>query len=177
MSRSTAPEPEPGIVPRTRFLENLAYLVPGYRGYKEKELRREEDARLRSRVLAKLAEMSRILSDRLARLTEQSLDSAAQAIDRRQRRIDALSDAIRYAPYGFSGFFDAEKVREETLDRVLETDLLLFQDLDDSIEHLKGTPFPPRNKTALNVWLDALDADIERTETRLLTRDKILGDR
>ena len=34
-----------GSASGTRFLENLAYLVPGYRGYKEKELRREEDAR------------------------------------------------------------------------------------------------------------------------------------
>ncbi len=39
-----------------RFLKNLAYLVPGYRGYKDKSLRREEDARLRNRVLGKLAE-------------------------------------------------------------------------------------------------------------------------
>jgi hypothetical protein len=176
MSESTVPGPGKGSATGTRFLENLAYLVPGYRGYKEKELRREEDARLRSRVLAKLHEVIRILADRLARLTEQSLDSAAEAVERRLRRIERLADAVRYAPYGFSGFFDAEKVREETLEHVLETDLLLFQDLDDSVEHLKGSPFPPRTKTALSAWLETLDGDIERTETRLLTRDKILGD-
>ena len=37
-----------------RFLENLAYLVPGYCGYKQWELRREEDSRLRARVFRRI---------------------------------------------------------------------------------------------------------------------------
>ncbi len=161
----------------TRFLENLAYLVPGYRGYKEKELRREEDARLRGRVLAKLQIVKAIIEDRLARLTEQSLDSGAESLDRRLRRVEGVADAVRYAPYGFSGFFDVEQVREETLEKILETDLLLFQDLDEMVERLRGAPFPPRTKTALTNFLADLDADLERVEARLVSRDKLLGDR
>jgi hypothetical protein len=161
----------------TRFLENLAYLVPGYRGYKEKELRREEDARLRGRVLAKLQVVKALLEDRLARFTEQSLDSGAEAMDRRLRRVEGVADAVRYAPYGFSGFFDAEKIREETLEKILETDLLLFQDLDETVERLRGAPFPPKTKSAFATFLAELDNDIERTEARLVARDKLLGDR
>jgi hypothetical protein len=160
-----------------RFLENLAYLVPGYRGYKEKELRREEDARLRGRVLAKLHVVKAIIEERLGCLTEQSLDSGADALDRRLRRAEGVADAVRYAPYGFSGFFDAEQVREETLEKILESDLLLFQDLDETVERLRGAPFPPRTKTAFTAFLTDLDADIERIEARLVARDKILGDR
>jgi hypothetical protein len=84
---------------------------------------------------------------------------------------------VRYAPYGFRGFFDAEKVREETLEKILETDLLLFQDLDETVERLRGATFPPRTKTAFTAFLNDLDTDIERVETRLVARDKILGDR
>jgi hypothetical protein len=161
----------------TRFLENLAYLVPGYRGYKEKELRREEDARLRGRVLAKLKTVAALIEDRLGRLTEQSLDSGAEALDRRLRRVEGIADVVRYAPYGFSGFFDAPQVREETLEKILETDLLLFQDLDETVERLRGAPFPPRTKSAFAAFLSALDADVDRIEMRLVARDKILGDR
>ena len=161
----------------SRFLENLAYLVPGYRGYKEKELRREEDARLRGRVLAKLQLIRGLLEERIGRLAEQSLDSGVEQLERRLRRVEGVADAVRYAPYGFSGFFDAEQVREETLEQLLETDLLLFQDLDDAVERLRGAPFPPRTRSALAAYVQDLDADLDRTEARLVARDKILGDR
>lgn len=161
----------------TRFLENLAYLVPGYRGYKEKELRREEDARLRSRVLSKLQEGRRLIEERLAKLAEGALDAHVDVLDRRLRRLEGLADAVRYAPYGFSGFFDAATVREDTLERILETDLLLFQDLDDFVEMLRGTPFPPRSKAGFTQFFEALDLHLDRIEHRLIARDKLLGDR
>jgi hypothetical protein len=157
-----------------RFLENLAYLVPGYRGYKDPDSRREEDSRLRSRVLARLQLAKTLLEQILARFREQSAEAAAEALDGHLRRCDELADAVRYAPYGFSGFFDLEKVREETLETLLETDLLLFQDLDDLIDRSRYAPHS-RGRQASTAFLDALAADIERVETRLVTRDKILG--
>ena len=160
----------------TRFLENLAYLVPGYRGYKEKELRREEDARLRGRVLAKLQTLRRLTEERLARLSEKGLGPEIEQLDRRVRRIESVAEAVRYAPYGFSGFFDADQVRERTLEHLLEADLLLFQDLDEATERIEAMPFPPRSRSTFNAFLGELDTDLDRIEARLVTRDKILGD-
>lgn len=170
---STSGRPSGG----TRFLENLAYLVPGYRGYKEKELRREEDARLRSRVLAKLHEVHSLLEARMSKLTEGALDSHTEALDKRLRRMEGLADAVRYAPYGFSGFFDAESVREDTLERILETDLLLFQDMDDFSEAMRGAPFPPRHRSGFALFFECIDQALDRIEHRLIARDKLLGDR
>jgi hypothetical protein len=118
-----------------------------------------------------------LIEERLERLSEQSLDSGAEALDRRLRRIEGVADAVRYAPYGFSGFFDAVTIREDTLEKILETDLLLFQDLDEAVERLRGATFPPRTKTAFTSFLSDLDADVERVEARLVARDKTLGDR
>lgn len=179
--RQSESEPSPQSGPRsnggTRFLENLAYLVPGYRGYKEKELRREEDARLRSRVLAKLHEVRNLLDQRMSKLTEGALDAHTEALDKRIRRLETLVDAVRYAPYGFSGFFDAESVREDTLERILESDLLLFQDMDDFSEIVRGTPFPPRSRSGFALFFESIDMNLDRIEHRLIARDKLLGDR
>lgn len=161
--------------PGNRFLSNLAYLVPGYHGYKERGLRQDEDARLRSRVLARLHELGLLLEERRTRLAELSLDAAGEELDRRSARIDRLAQAVRYAPYGFVGFFEAATVGEETLERILETDLLLFQDLDDAVEYLRGTPFPPPTRAAFERLFETIDTDIERVERRLITRDKLLG--
>lgn len=166
----------PTMISGTRFLENLAYLVPGYRGYKGRDSRREEDSRLRSRVLAKLSLIREMLGERVGSLSAQSLDSAAEELGQRVRRVEGVADAVRYAPYGFSGFFEAAKVREETLERILETDLILFQDLDDTVERIRGAAFPPRTRTAMAALLGCLDQDIERIEVHLVMRDKILGD-
>ena len=161
--------------PGNRFLANLAYLVPGYHGYKQKGLRQDEDARLRSRVLARLHELEMLLDERKAQLTELSLDAAGEEMDKRVSKLDRLAKAVRFAPYGFVGFFEAESVGEETLERILETDLLLFQDLDDAVEYLRGTPFPPANRSAFSAFFETIDTDIERVERRLITRDKLLG--
>ena len=138
----------------TRFLENLAYLVPGYRGYKEKELRREEDARLRGRVLAKLQTVRRLTEDRLARLTEQSLDSG-------RRRWIAASGASRGSPTpsatrptASAASSTPSRCARRRWRQILETDLLLFQDLDETIERLAALPSRRAPRPAFSAFLD-----------------------
>lgn len=158
-----------------RFLANLAYLVPGYRGYKEKGLRRQEDARLRSRVMARLGDLKALLVSRLDTLQEVNLEAAAIQLAARITRLENLLLAVRFAPYGFVGFFDVATIGEDHLEHILEIDLLLFQDLDETAELVRGTPFPPANRQSFVRFFQDIDAGIERIETRLVSRDKLLG--
>ena len=158
-----------------RFLANLAYLVPGYRGYKEQGLRRQEDARLRSRVMTRLGDVKTLLVNRLDTLQEVNLEAAAIQLAARITRIENLLAAVRYAPYGFVGFFDVAVIGEDQLEQILEIDLLLFQDLDDTAEMVRGTPFPPPNLPSFVRFFQDVDAALERIETRLVSRDKLLG--
>jgi hypothetical protein len=103
--------------------------------------------------------------------------SPGEAFSQRLARLEAIAHSVRYAPYGFSGFFDLEKVREETLEKVLECDLLIFQELDDAAEQVADSSLQLRSKAALSRFLESLDERIDQIETRLLTRDKVLGDR
>ena len=61
------PPVDRGSPPGTRFLENLAYLVPSYQGYKNRDTRREEDSRLRGRILVKLRTLELLLESSSAR--------------------------------------------------------------------------------------------------------------
>lgn len=170
---TSRPKERPGA--GDRFLANLAYLVPGYQGYKHRLTRPEEDARLRHRVLAHLDELHDLLATRTETLTEVSLDGAAGLLRRRLERLERLTAAVRYAPYGFAGFFDAETVSEEFLERLLELDLLLFQDLDETVEQIRGSAFPPASRTGFDRFFAGVDGGIERIERRLVARDKLLG--
>ena len=168
---------DPEVQPmRSRFLENLAYLVPGYQGYKEKERRREEDSRFRGLLLRRLTGIRGSIIDLLAKLAEGPHDAEVDEVEARAKTLDSLADAIRYAPYGFSGFFDAAEVAEEKLDRILEVDLLLFEDLHTIEEILLRNEPVSMRRSAFQGYLDQLDEAILRFEHHLIQRDKALGD-
>lgn len=161
----------------SRFLENLAYLVPGYQGYKDPSNRREEDSRLRTLVLARIAAVRERLASRIG--AAEALDASPTLIDGfedRCHRLEGVAEAVRYAPYGFSGFFDALDVREDSLERVLEADLLLFQDLDLLETFLTRPSLPVRPGPRRAAFLRQLDEGIDTLERHLVLRDKILGD-
>ncbi len=161
----------------SRFLENLAYIVPGYQGYKDPANRREEDSRLRARVLQRLAAVHAGLNALITAAV--GLDAAPNLVEpfaERIHRLDGIADAVRYAPYGFSGFFDALDVREDSLERILEADLLLFQDLD-TLEEVADRPnLPARSGARRTAFLRQLDEATDSLERHLILRDKILGD-
>lgn len=159
----------------SRFLENLAHIVPGYQGYRERDKRRDEDSRLRGRLLQHLAAIRGSLADLITAVGAEA-DGCADVLDRRAVRLDGIADAIRYAPYGFSGFFDATVIREEALDHILEADLLLFDDLDAIERATDRIAIHPRPASRFRVAIEEMDQRIEDLERHLITRDKLLGD-
>ncbi|MBM3286381.1 MAG: hypothetical protein FJY88_03380 [Candidatus Eisenbacteria bacterium] len=159
----------------SRFLANLVYLVPSYHGYKARDSRRAEDARLRARLLEGLAEVRRRIAESMARGAESWPAPWLSRTDRQAKRLDTLADTIRYAPYGFSGFFDADAVSEESLEWILEADLLLFDDIDrmDRAEQLVAEGPPPMQ--ILEAFITELSDAIGKMEEHLVLRDKALG--
>jgi hypothetical protein len=159
----------------SRFLENLAYLVPSYRGYRERGTRREEDSRLRARVLEGLGEIRGEAATLMGDLAESWSVERLSEMERRVRKLDGLADTIRYAPYGFSGFFDAAAVREESLEWILEADLLIFDDID-RLERLLRDVREARGASGFQGFLESLDQSTRLLEEHLVLRDKALGD-
>ncbi len=106
-------------------VESLIAKIPGYKGYKEKELRREADRLLRDHIVNRMRtvktqldslQQDLISSGRFDLLTETG--SAAT-------QIQTFIDRVRTATYGYSGLFDAAKIKEDDLDRVYEFDASL----------------------------------------------------
>lgn len=168
---------QPADRPRgSRFLENLAHLVPGVQGYRARDRRRDEDSRLRAQVLQRLSVIRGSLTEMVTVSGTEPIGISADLLDRRAVRLDGIADAIRYAPYGFSGFFDATAVREEAIDRILEADLLLFDDLDAIERATDRITIHARSASQLRATIAELDRRIEDLERHLITRDKLLGD-
>jgi hypothetical protein len=115
-------------------LEKLLAKIPGYKGYKEKEQRREADKLLRDHIVNRLrtvkTKLDGLQTDLISAGKIDLLDETGSAATQLQTFIDRL----RTASYGYAGLFDAARIKEDDLDRVYEFDasLLSYADRLDS---------------------------------------------
>lgn len=113
-------------------LEKLTKKLPGYKGYKDKELRREADKLLRVQVAGKLDEQRKRLAELQVELISGAQIEFLDDIERAVMKLQLLIDRVKTASYGYAGLFDAVKVKEDELDRLYEFDSKLL-DLVDQI--------------------------------------------
>jgi len=128
---------------RRNWIETILRYVPGFRGYLEKEYRREADE-LQRQWLADRLERAKWSVDDLARpLADAGQIDALPQIDRLRGRLDKLLGRIRGAMQGYSGFFDLVRVDEPVLDRVYEHDVALMTKVDALATTLEKLPSRP----------------------------------
>jgi len=114
-------------------LEDLVRKIPGYRGYKEKEMRREADRLLRDNLAQAFGDQAQRLVDVQGQLVSGGrIELLEQATDLEDavRRLQTLVDRIKRAAQGYAGFFDAIKVKEKQLDALYEFDDNLLGQID-----------------------------------------------
>ena len=139
------------------WFEKMAEHVPGYKGYKEKELRREADKTQRLFVAERLdAVVGQLDSIKLDLVNRGDLQKLA-LIDVTGRKLRTVTDKIRYADYGFAGLFDTDKVDEPILDQLYQFDNALVTGVGE-IETLVG---------ALNADSPTLKSDIALLEDKI----------
>ena len=105
--------------------EQMLSAIPGFDGYREREVRRTADKLVRDRLVAELDEVREELKDVVAAWARAGRLSELPDIDRLSRLMGKVRDNIRFADYGYTGFFDAVKITEEQLDKLYEYDLSL----------------------------------------------------
>lgn len=116
--------------------------LPGIKGYREKEMRRDADKQLRDALARRLESRRRKLtalqSDLLASGGLLWLDDVERVVGRLQLFIDR----IKTASYGYAPLFALNKVKEADLDRLLQFDQSLLDEvgsLDAAIGSLEQT--------------------------------------
>jgi len=120
--------------------ERIAAALPGFRGYKEKELRRESDKLIRTHLVLKLSKGKDNIRAIAQRIADKRYIDALTDIDRLSAKMDRITEKINHASYGYAGFFDIVKIKEENLDRVIAYDTQLVENvntLTDQIDTIK----------------------------------------
>ena len=105
-----------------RLGERIVAAIPGFRGYKEKELRRESDKLIRNHLYLKLSKAKNELKSVFQKLSDRRYFDVLTDMDRLVAKFDRVAAKVNHASYGYAGFFNIVKVKEENLDRMIEFD-------------------------------------------------------
>jgi hypothetical protein len=111
-------------------VEELVSTIPGYKGYKQKEQRREADKLLRSEVARRYEEQLKRLGEVQYTLSEEGELALLASVERAANKLQLLIDRLRTARYGYAGLFDALKVDEEVLDKLYDFDYAMLEGVD-----------------------------------------------
>ncbi len=108
-------------------LERMQLLVPGFRGYKIKDLIRQDDFLVRQAIVQSLEEAGRLLEGQAAeKAMEDPLSAAVQEYERLLSELRSLALDIKSAPLGDSGMHDRFKLFPEDLEKIVQYDLGLI---------------------------------------------------
>ncbi|MEM2922157.1 MAG: hypothetical protein QXF26_07560 [Candidatus Bathyarchaeia archaeon] len=124
-----------------RLVEKIGLVIPGYRGYRLREMRRDADKLVRNHLYQKLSLSRDDLKVSFQKIVEVRLIDVYAEMDRLVSRLDSVASQINYASYGYAGYFDPVKIQEDDLDRIIEYDSKLIDHvnvLDAKVKQFRG---------------------------------------
>jgi SMC interacting uncharacterized protein involved in chromosome segregation len=109
------------------LFEKIKMYIPGYKGYKEKNLRRDADRAVRQELSrsiqgskADLAEVQKAVIDDFDLMMD---------VERIRTKVDKYDIDIKKAVNGYSAFHDSVKILEADLDKVMAWDAKILDDI------------------------------------------------
>jgi len=150
------------------YFEKLVRIIPGMKGYQDKEAFRDSDKSVRVKVAENLAGVKEVINKWKRDLVDDGKIKDLDLVDRTVRKIEGLTDKVRYDSYGYSGYFDPVKIREPELEKLYQFDLGLF----DSVERIQDAAQAARAsgagdvRGAVRTIEDGLEAFEKRLEER-----------
>lgn len=147
-------------------LEKLADAIPGLKGYREKEARRDTDKRLREYMAGRIEGVKKNLDEVKRGMVNKGQLQGLAEIDRLAQKITKVAGSIRYASYGYAGFFDQVKIQEAELDRIYQYDFALIADIEALEAGAKQN-----NPTDWDERINALETKIEGRKNIFVTAE------
>ncbi len=124
------------------FLSNLASKIPGYSGYVKREDRRKSDKLVRDTISARFAEQVRRVSELQQEFISGGEIMYVDDLEKAALKLRTFADRIKTASRGYSSMFDAVKINEDELDKILAYDNALLDMSDEvgkAIEHVQAS--------------------------------------
>lgn len=111
----------------TTIFDKIGSLIPGYKGYAERDGRRNCDKILRDSVASTLSQAEKELNLTLKQLIKLKETEKAEALEELRKQTNTLISKVKFAPYGVSSYFADNQIKEEELGLIYQFDLDLAE--------------------------------------------------
>jgi ribosomal protein L17 len=158
------------------LLERIMGYIPGYRGYKEKELRRESDRLVRTDAVNRLKAAKTAVRRTFANpaVVQKLSNEASYRFDALTSRLDRVTQRMDRAVAGYAGMFDVVKVKEDKLDTVIQHDLSLIEKADAIKTGCENTFKMEPGNTDWGTAMDDLISKVEELDALIDERTSVL---
>jgi hypothetical protein len=157
------------------WIERLSSKIPGYSGYVDRERRRDVDKIHREHLADRLRSLKTPLTELLREMTNSGRLLEVGPVDSAIKKLDKLENRIRFASYGYSGFFDVVKIQQAQLDSIYQFDLALVEHVDRIEAELSELKNNAGNSEGLKSGCAAVVAEIDQINNAFDDRYKAIN--
>jgi hypothetical protein len=113
------------------IFKKLASKIPGFKGYVERQNRRDSDKLIRDTLFRRFRELEGRVSDLQVEFINQGAIEQMDDLEKAALRLRTFADKVHTAPRGYAGLFDAIKINETELAKLYEFDSALMDKADE----------------------------------------------
>ena len=158
--------------------KKLASFIPGFKGYIERQNRRDADKVLRDTVAQRFEDQWRRTSQLQSDLVSNGQIAFVDDLEKAAIKLRTFIDKISTAPRGYSGLFDAVKINEEELESIYQFDAAFFDLAEqvgralDNVEASLGDPaaLPASIRNVTTLARQAVETYNRRSEVVIGTK-------
>jgi hypothetical protein len=146
---------------KMNWFEKVLHKIPGFKGYYEREFRRNADRLQREFIVKQLQEVNKYLNVVIQTVSRLKNLELLTEYDLFSKGLQKTINEIRYADQGYSGFFDLIKIKEAELDSIYQLDGEMVDfavRFNDEFKKLNAQPLEKTKLEKLGAYLAQIDA-------------------
>jgi hypothetical protein len=105
--------------------------IPGFKGYMEKETRRDADKLVRDMLATRFSQQLDRISELQSELIPNGGFEFLDDVEQSSVKLRTFIDRVKTAPRGYAGLFDAVQVKEDQLEQLYNFDNQLMSEVDN----------------------------------------------
>lgn len=152
--------------------------LAGFLGYVDRENRRDADKILREGIAQRIEKQWGRVSEIQRDMVNEGQLELVDDLEAGALKLRQFTDRLKTAVYGYAGFFDAVRIKQDELEKLYAFDVALLEVVDeieravDNVEaSIDSDGLPAAMRHLKSISQDALDAFDQRKEVILSTEE------